>query len=75
MLMEERSKKADRTVAVTTTKLALKYKDTNAVLKSMESKCIKNEVQLEELEQLNGLRWFRAIFLKSKKSFRLLAKY
>ena len=55
MLMEEESKKSDQTLADSVTMLALKSKDADAVLKrvkSVESKCMNNEVQLEELDNM-----------------------
>lgn len=57
MLMEEETKKAEDKLADTTMKLALTSKDADAILKKVkvfESKCMDNEVILEELD--NNLR-------------------
>merc|ERR1711915_142724 len=54
MLMEEESKKAEITLANTVTKLAVSSKQADDVLKKVkvvESKCINNEVTLEELDK------------------------
>merc|ERR1712051_745915 len=54
MLMEEESKKAEITLANTVTKLALSSKEADEVLKKVkvvESKCMNNEVTLEELDK------------------------
>merc|ERR1719206_311848 len=54
MLMEEESKKAEITLANTVTKLAVSSKQADDVLKKVkvvESKCMNNEVTLEELEK------------------------
>merc|ERR1712217_295901 len=51
MLMEEESKKAEVNLATTVTKLALSSKQADEVLKKVkvvESKCMNNEVTLEE---------------------------
>ena len=53
--MEEESKKGDQTLADTVTKLALKSKDADAVLKRVkiiEGKCMNNEVELEEYDNM-----------------------
>merc|ERR1719419_1132909 len=54
MLMEEESKKAEITLANTVTKLAVSSKQADDVLKKVkvvESKCMNNEVTLEELDK------------------------
>ena len=54
MLMEEETKKADITLADTVTKLALKSKEADAILKKVkyfENKTMTNEVELEESER------------------------
>merc|ERR1712117_871590 len=54
MLMEEESKKAEVTLANTVTKLAVSSKQADDVLKKVkvvESKCMNNEVTLEELDK------------------------
>merc|ERR1712165_507636 len=54
MLMEEESKKAEVNLANTVTKLALSSKQADEVLKKVkvvESKCMNNEVPLEELDK------------------------
>merc|ERR1719154_282926 len=54
MLMEEESKKAEITLASTITKLAVTSKEADSVLKKVkvfESKCMNNEVTLEELDK------------------------
>merc|ERR1712079_755803 len=54
MLMEEESKKAEVNLANTVTKLALSSKQADEVLKKVkvvESKCMNNEVTLEELDK------------------------
>merc|ERR1712032_1743475 len=54
MLMEEESKKAEVNLATTVTKLALSSKQADEVLKKVkvvESKCMNNEVTLEELDK------------------------
>merc|ERR1712203_1003698 len=55
MLMEEESKKAEVNLANTVTKLALSSKQADEVLKKVkvvESKCMNNEVTIEELDEL-----------------------
>ena len=57
MLMEEEAKKSEQTLANTVTKLAVTSKEADDVLKKVkvvESKCMNNEVTLEELD--NNLR-------------------
>ena len=57
MLMEEEAKKSEQTLANTVTKLAITSKEADDVLKKVkvvESKCMNNEVTLEELD--NNLR-------------------
>merc|ERR1711988_324176 len=52
--MEEEAKKAETTLATTVTKLALSSKQADEVLKKVkvvESKCMNNEVTLEELDK------------------------
>lgn len=54
LLMEEESKKADTTLADTVTKLALASKDADGILKKVklfESKNMRNEVEIEELDK------------------------
>merc|ERR550539_2087710 len=54
MLMEEESKKAEVNLANTVTKLALSSKQADEVLKKVkvvESKCMNNEVTIEELDK------------------------
>merc|ERR1719244_998746 len=54
MLMEEESKKAEQSLADTVTKLALSSKEADGILKKVkvfESKCMNNEVTLEELDK------------------------
>merc|ERR1712211_227126 len=54
MLMEEEAKKAETTLANTVTKLAVSSKESDDVLKKVkvvESKCMNNEVTLEELDK------------------------
>ena len=54
MLMEEEAKKAETTLANTVTKLAMSSKEADDVLKKVkvvESKCMNNEVTLEELDK------------------------
>merc|ERR1712012_309425 len=54
MLMEEESKKAEVNLANTVTKLALSSKQADEVLKKVkvvESKCMSNEVTIEELDK------------------------
>merc|ERR1712211_16751 len=54
MLMGEESKKAETTLANTVTKLAVSSKEADDVLKKVkvvESKCMNNEVTLEELDK------------------------
>ena len=55
MLMEEESKKAEQSLADTVIKLALSSKDADAILKkvkNVESKCLNNEVTIEELDKM-----------------------
>ena len=55
MLMEEESKKAEQNLADTVIKLALSSKDADGILKkvkSVESKCLNNEVTIEELDKM-----------------------
>ena len=55
MLMEEESKKSEQTLADTVIKLALSSKDADGILKKVkfvESKCMNNEVTLEELDNI-----------------------
>merc|ERR1712036_45416 len=52
--MEEESKKAEQSLADTVTKLALSSKEADGILKKVkvvESKCMNNEVTLEELDK------------------------
>merc|ERR1712119_25512 len=54
MLMEEEAKKSETTLANTVTKLAITSKSADEVLKKVkvvESKCMNNEVTLEELDK------------------------
>merc|ERR1712098_423391 len=54
MLMEEEGKKSETTLANTVTKLAITSKSADEVLKKVkivESKCMNNEVTLEELDK------------------------
>merc|ERR1711879_307364 len=54
MLMEEEAKKAETTLATTVTKLAISSKEADDILKKVkvvESKCMNNEVTLEELDK------------------------
>merc|ERR1712050_700578 len=54
MLMEEESKKAEVSLGNTVTKLALSSKQADEVLKKfkvVESKCMNNEVTIEELDK------------------------
>merc|ERR1712226_863914 len=54
MLMEEESKKSEQSLADTVTKLALSSKEADGILKKVkvfESKCMNNEVTLEELDK------------------------
>merc|ERR1711875_137801 len=54
MLMEEESKKSEETLADTVTKLALSSKEADQVLKKVkvfESKCMNNEVTIEEYDK------------------------
>merc|ERR1712203_1102647 len=54
MLMEEEAKKADNTLADTVTKLALASKEADGILKKVkhfESKTMRNEVEIEELDK------------------------
>merc|ERR1712071_687608 len=54
MLMEEEAKKSDVTLADTITKLALSSKEADQVLKKVkvyESKCMGNEVTIEEYDK------------------------
>merc|ERR1711931_273265 len=53
MLMEEEAKKSEGTLADTVTKLALSSKDADSILKEVkvvESKCMNNEVVIEDLD-------------------------
>ena len=55
MLMEEESKKAEQSLADTVIKLALSSKDADSILKkvkNVESKCLNNEVTIEELDKM-----------------------
>ena len=55
MLMEEESKKAEQSLADTVIKLALSSKDADSILKkvkNVESKCLNNEVTIEELDRM-----------------------
>jgi len=54
MLMEEEVKKADTSLADTVTKLAITSKEADAILKKVkhyESKTMRNEVEIEELDK------------------------
>merc|ERR1712083_1114238 len=54
MLMEEESKKSEQNLADTVTKLALSSKEADGIMKKVkvfESKCMNNEVTLEELDK------------------------
>merc|ERR1711876_175455 len=52
MLMEEEAKKSEQNLADTVTKLALSSKEADGILvKVFESKCMNNEVTLEELDK------------------------
>merc|ERR1712215_353184 len=54
MLMEEEAKKSEGTLADTVTKLALSSKDADSILKEVkvvESKCMNNEVVIEDLDK------------------------
>ena len=54
MLMEEESKKSDENLANTVTKLAITSKDADNILKKVkifESKCMNNEVSIEEYDK------------------------
>jgi len=54
MLMEEEAKKSETTLADTVTKLAVSSKEADGILKKVkvfESKCMDNEVTLEELDK------------------------
>merc|ERR1712042_176914 len=54
MLMEEEAKKSEQTLADTVTKLATTSKEADTVLKAVkivESKCMNNEVGMEELDK------------------------
>ncbi len=54
MLMEEEAKKSEQNLADTVTKLALSSKEADQVLKKVkvfESKCMNNEVTIEELDK------------------------
>jgi len=55
MLMEEENKKSEQALADTVIKLALVSKDADSILKrvkTVESKCMNNEVTLEELDNM-----------------------
>ena len=55
MLMEEEAKKSEQTLADTVTRLANKSKEADSVLKKskvFESKCMNNEVTIEELDKM-----------------------
>jgi len=55
MLLEEENKKSEQTLADTVIKLALVSKDADSILKrvkTVESKCMNNEVTLEELDNM-----------------------
>ena len=55
MLMEEESKKAEQSLADTVIRLALSSKDADSILKkvkNVESKCLNNEVTIEELDKM-----------------------
>merc|ERR1712080_675890 len=54
MLMEEEAKKSETTLADTVTKLAMSSKEADGILKKVKvfgSKCMDNEVTLEELDK------------------------
>ena len=54
MLMEEEAKKSEQTLADTVTRLANKSKEADSVLKKakvFESKCMNNEVTIEEYDK------------------------
>ena len=54
MLQEEESKKSDENLASTVTKLAITSKDADNILKKVkvfESKCMNNEVTIEEFDK------------------------
>merc|ERR1712012_852009 len=54
MLMEEEAKKSDETLASTITKLAVTSKEADNILKKVkvfESKCMNNEVTIEEYDK------------------------
>merc|ERR1712033_7491 len=54
MLMEEEAKKSEQNLADTVTKLALSSKEADGIMKKVkvfESKCMNNEVTLEELDK------------------------
>merc|ERR1712193_184678 len=54
MLMEEEAKKAETTLANTVTKLAISSKEADGILKKVkvfESKCMNNEVSIEEYDK------------------------
>ena len=54
MLMEEESKKSEESLANTVTKLAITSKDADNILKKVkvfESKCMNNEVSIEEYDK------------------------
>ena len=54
MLMEEEAKKSEQTLADTVTKLAVSSKDADNIMKAVkvvESKCMNNEVTIEELDK------------------------
>ena len=54
MLMEEEAKKSETSLADTVTKLAIRSKDADNILKGVkvvESKCLNNEATLEELDK------------------------
>merc|ERR1711902_420957 len=58
MLMEEEAKKSEQTLADTVTRLANKSKEADSVLKKakvFESKCMNNEVTIEEDELRRAL--------------------
>merc|ERR1712106_692137 len=55
MLMEEESKKSEQTLADTVIKLAVSSKEADSILKkvkTVESKCMSNEVTLEEMDNM-----------------------
>jgi uncharacterized membrane protein len=52
--MEEEAKKSEQTLADTVTKLAISSKDADNIMKAVkvvESKCMNNEVTIEELDK------------------------